>query len=246
MIVIHGGGWYLVGDETVRALDSAANSWRAVGWETVNIDYRACSLSVGDAVKFFDLVRNKVGPRVPICITGQSAGAHLALMIAAARQDVACVIGEGTPTDFSTIIAQGNAEAANGSAAASLKAGSRWAYGIARAAFGLGGLDAVSPINFASSIKARLLLGTSAGDGFVPYQQAEELASAIHDADPSRYVDVDRLESGSVSWVHAPVSPAANADFNRRVAALVRPYGSAPGQAVFGLPGLFNLGFHFG
>lgn len=241
MMIIHGGGWFLAGDETLRAEHDSANKWRAVGWETVNVDYRACAQSLPDVLAFYDLTRAKFGPKVPICIAGQSAGAHLALMIAAERGDVACVIAEGAPTDFASMVAQGVAEARNGSAVFSLGEGAGWAVGLARAAYGRDALASVSPVNFASSIRARVLLGTAQNDSIVPYQQAQELESAIHAVDPNRYVDVDRLAAGNVYWTHADVSQAASDEFDQRAAALVKPWGRAPGKVTFSLPGLFNL-----
>jgi dienelactone hydrolase len=191
----------------------------------VNIDYRACGASPGDVLSFYDLVRRQVGPDVPICLEGESAGAHLALMVAADRADVACVIATGVPTNLRTIATEGKAEAASGTGPAKLRKGSAYVQGLARAAFGRQALGDLSPVTWAGHIHARVLIGTAATDPMVPAAQAQDLASAILGARPDAYVDVDRLEAGSVNWVHGPVSQAAVDDFANRMTNLVKPFG---------------------
>jgi acetyl esterase/lipase len=225
MILVHGGGWYTVGPAAMHSGRGAGQRWRDAGWETVNVDYRACGQSAADVLAFYDLIRQQVGPSVPICLEGESAGAHLALMVAADRADVACVIATGAPTNLRSIAAEGKAEAANGTGAPELRKGSSYVQGLARAAFGRQGLTDLSPVTWAGQIHARVLIGTAAVDPMVPAAQAQELAAAITGANPGAYVDVDRLEAGSVPWVHGGVSQAAVDDFANRMTALVKPFG---------------------
>lgn len=240
MMLIHGGGWYTVGVEAMRTERRAAALWADAGWATVSIDYRACGKSRPDALLFYDLVRARFGP-VPICLTGESAGGQLALMIAADRPDVACVLVQGTPTDFMTIAGEGRREARAGGSAPELRKGSAFVGGVARAAFGAGALKAQSPVSRAADIRARVLIGTASGDPVIPYEQADEMFGAMRNADPNAYVDVPRLAAGPVLWTHGLVTQAAVDDFAARAEALVSPFGRAPGVAAPAPPKKLDL-----
>jgi acetyl esterase/lipase len=223
MILIHGGGWYITGHNALAAERPFANAWRSRGWTTVNIDYRACQGSVGDVVHMYDLVRGNVGPNVPICLQGESAGGHLALMVAAARSDVACVSVAGTPTDLAYIAKQGANEAASGNGAPGIAKGAAKTRNFAIAAFGKANLATSSPTTYAKDIRARVLIATAAGDDLIPYGQAEELAAAIAEGNPNPYVDIVRMAPGDVASIHAGVSQAAADDYANRLTQLVDP-----------------------
>jgi len=49
----------------------------------VNSSYRPCGSSLIDALSLYDRVRETYGSASPVCTLGQSAGGHLALMVAA-------------------------------------------------------------------------------------------------------------------------------------------------------------------
>jgi acetyl esterase/lipase len=228
MMLIHGGGWYMVGTGAMRFERSAAASWESAGWETVNIDYPPCRGSLLGVLTSYDLIRQQVGGDVPICVEGQSSGAQLALLVAALRPDVACVIAAGAPTNLRSLASEGAKDEANGSGPSGLRAGSAWAQGLARSAFGRSALGRRSPITWASQIQARVLLATAANDPYIPYQQETQMAAAIQAAHPDAYVDVDRLEAGPISWFHGTVSQAGLDDFAQRTTTLVQPFGNKP------------------
>src|SRR5690348_6185689 len=46
MLLIHGGGWYIVGPGPLATQRDAALRWRRRGWLTVNLDYPACGRSL--------------------------------------------------------------------------------------------------------------------------------------------------------------------------------------------------------
>jgi acetyl esterase/lipase len=227
MIIVHGGGWAFVGRTAMRSERKVATQWRAAGWETVSVTYRACKRSAADVTRFYDLIRARVGPNVPICLRGQSAGGHLALMVAAKRPDVACVISLASPTDFRSIRAQGRIEAANGGPA-ELPAAATRVRNLAVSAFGRRKLRVRSPAALASRIGARLLLATAVDDVVIPQGQASSLANAVKAARPEAYVDVVRVERGAGAFVHGSASAAASRDFDSRAANLVAPFGRAP------------------
>jgi acetyl esterase/lipase len=208
MLLVHGGGWYKVGQGALNPYHDNARAWRNAGWETVNVDYGACGHSLPDVVKTYDLVRAQVGDAVPICVQGDSAGGQLALMLAVRRSAVACVIAYGAPTDLWT--------------------GSAYALGMARAAFGRERLTKYSPASGAARISARVLLATATDDSVIPQSQNRELADRMIAAQPGASVDVATIDPGPLSFVHGSASPFALADLQARVQRLVAPFGSAP------------------
>ena len=193
MITIHGGGWYVVGPGAVAAERPFADLWRSSGWETLNITYSACSQSLPDVVWFHDAARALFGPRLPVCAYGQSAGAQLALMLANSRPDVGCVIAEGAPTDLTSISGETAYDAATG--VSDQNAGGVWVQNLAIAAFGAASRQAMSPTGMPGS--ARLLLATAQQDEFIPWAQAQEMASAVRSTHPGTYVDTDQLAAGT-------------------------------------------------
>ena len=231
MMLVHGGAWFTVGRKAMRSQRDIATKWRAAGWQTVSISYRACRKSLGDVVRFYDLIRSRVGPEVPICMRGESAGGHLALLAATRRPDLACVIALASPTDLRSLRAQGRIEAASGTAPPQLRAGAARAANLAVAAFGRRNQRARSPAAFGSRIGARILLATAVNDVVIPQGQASALANAIAATRSGNYVDVVRLEAGSSAFVHGSASTSATHDFDARSATLVGPFGRAPEDA---------------
>jgi acetyl esterase/lipase len=101
VIVIHAGGWRLVGRGMTGLEQPEVDRLQGWGYGTVNIDYGRGAAGLTDVLRFERRLRRKVGPRTPICLDGSSAGAHLALMAALRRPDIACVIARprrGSPS----------------------------------------------------------------------------------------------------------------------------------------------------
>jgi dipeptidyl aminopeptidase/acylaminoacyl peptidase len=133
--------------------------------------------------------RAKLGPRVPICAAGQSAGGHLALMLAAARPSLDCVIAQAAPTDFPML-------------ADSSRSGAAAAAQVAHVMLG-GDPVAWSPVHWASRIRARVALSYATDDPLVPLSQGRVLASRL------RGETVTILHPGTIPWVHTHVSSAS-------------------------------------
>lgn len=102
VLTFNGGGWIVGGDWAAQQFHDA---WAPA---LPGIDVRAGVyrpggvISVQDAVADYDALRASLPADTPICTLGGSAGAHLALMVAAQRP-VACVVAMGTPTDLTNI-----------------------------------------------------------------------------------------------------------------------------------------------
>lgn len=216
MLVIHGGGWHLVGKTTVAFERRHADEWRARGWETVNVDYHACGQSLSDVQWFKKRVR-VLHPNAVICAEGVSAGAQLALTLATTESDLACVIALGGPTDFGAIAGETAYDYRYG---VFDNAGPSKVFNLAAAAFG-GNLASMSPINSAASIGARLLLASGEQDPMIPAAQNSALAHAVLSSHTTAYADVDLLPPGTVKFVHTGTTQAALDDLSRREDALV-------------------------
>jgi acetyl esterase/lipase len=215
MLVIHGGGWEMVGPGYVGYERGDANRWRDRGWRTVNIDYRPCNQSWTDVQWFYDQARQVWGSGMPYCALGESAGGHLALMLAAGRPSLSCVVDEAGPSDGTTL--------RNESTPAGGTDGPRWAYNLLAAAVGPDFVPWWSPARFASGIHARVLFAVSANDPIVPYAQGTELKQNMLASNPSAYVDTLQLAGGTTPWVHANISADALTTFTQHEDQLVAP-----------------------
>jgi acetyl esterase/lipase len=217
MLVIHPGGWFLVGKEVLAHwARPIADRWRAAGWETVNVDYRACGQSIVDVLWFMQRLRY-LHPHTVICATGSSAGGHLAMLLATMRPDLACAISYAGPTDLASLDHQLSSDAAG----AWTDAGPKLLSNYAIAAFG--GDPARSPRQHAANIKARILLATGQTDPLVPRAQDAEFANTFRAAHPAGHVDVLSLPPGDQFFVHTWVSRTSLRELRVREDALVAP-----------------------
>jgi acetyl esterase/lipase len=223
MLIINGGGWSIIGAGAVQTMRPDADRWRARGWETVNLTYRACGESLGDVLWFYDHARAWFGPDAAIAASGTSAGGHLALLLAANRAGVYGVVSQAGPTDLSTIQGEPVYNPATGLFDSTL--GSRWVHNLGAAAFGEENLPAYSPAaQAASTLNAtRVLQAFSADDAIVPYQQAADLANALHLANPAAYVDNLQLAAGTFPFAHGRVTELALQTFHAHERQLVAP-----------------------
>jgi acetyl esterase/lipase len=223
MLIIHGGGWTATGAGAVQSERPDADRWRARGWETVNLTYRPCGLSLTDVLWFYDKARIRFGPAAAIAALGTSAGGHLALLLAANRPGVYGVVSQAGPTDLTTIQSEPVFNAATGLFDTTL--GSRWVHNLGAAAFGEENLAAFSPAAQATSTlnATRVLQAFSADDAIVPFQQATDLADAMHLANLAAYVDNLQLAAGTLPFAHGRVTEAALQTFHARERQLVAP-----------------------
>jgi acetyl esterase/lipase len=223
MLVIHGGSWAATSIGGVETMRADAERWRARGWETVNLTYRACGQSAADALWFYDKTRAWFGADAKVCALGASAGGHLALVIGAQRPGLYCAVSQAGPTDLRTIHSEGAYDAATGQHTPTV--GGRSIHNFAAAAFGEENLASYSPAAHTSpTLKStRVLQAFSADDALVPYQQTADLADAMHAADPAAYVDNVQLKIGTVRFAHGWVTQAALDDLYVREKQLVAP-----------------------
>lgn len=231
MLVIHPGGWFVVGKEVLAHWARPdANRWRSAGWQTVNIDYRPCGQSVWDVLWFMQRVRY-LHPHAVVCATGSSAGGHLAMWLATVRPDLACAISHAGPTDLLAL----DHQLSSGATGAWTDSGPKLLSNYASAAFGTSRavLAARSPRLQASKIKARVLLATGQTDPLVPRAQDAAMAKALRSARPGASVSVYSLPPGDQFFVHTYVSKESLKQLKLREDALVAPL-LARSQPSFG------------
>jgi acetyl esterase/lipase len=230
LILLHGGGWFSNGGGAAQALRGEADRWRARGWRTVNASYRPCGLTVIDALSLYDRVREAYGATRPICTLGQSAGGHLALMVADRRPGgVSCVVDQAGPTDALSIAGQGAFDPATGGLQTF---GPKAAFNTMVAAFGEENLTSYSPVQLADpGLKGvRILAVTAAQDPLIPYGQMTLLRDVMREDDPAAYVGTMQLEGGDRLFVHAYVSQAALDAYYQAEEDLVAPLVGGDGE----------------
>jgi acetyl esterase/lipase len=101
VLYVHGGGWFFTGPKWVRhpSVERWARAHVAV-WST---DYRPGARSLTDVEQAYRTVRRRVGPNRRVCIHGESAGAELALIVAARHRSVDCVVAGSGVVDLAAV-----------------------------------------------------------------------------------------------------------------------------------------------
>jgi acetyl esterase/lipase len=186
MLLIPGGGWKATGASQIQSqLSQLRSHLQELGYETLAFGYRAGAQGIRDAESFYRLARRRVGPKLPICALGLSAGGHIALMLAVEHPDLACVVDFAGPTDLPALAKE---------------PGGAFGYGLAVKAFGTRALPAYSPALHARSIRAKVMLMYAQNDPIVPVAQGAMMARALPDA---QLID---LPPGPAPFVHSDVA----------------------------------------
>lgn len=188
LLLIHGGSW--TGQNPQQLSNEVANgrTLQRLGYETLAFDYRRGAQGIQDADAFYQLARKRVGPNLPICALGWSAGGQIALMLAVKNPDLACVIDFAGPTNL---------------VALSHEPGGMPGYQLAVHAFGARQLATYSPALHAGSIRAKVLLILARNDPILPVPQGQDMTRALSGA---RLI---LLPPGPVPFVHSGVGESA-------------------------------------
>jgi acetyl esterase/lipase len=221
VIVIHGGGWQIVGHAAVVAARPQASFFRAQGWATYNVDYRAGRLSLTDILAAYDALRHQLGPKAAVCAWGGSSGGHLALLLAAYRPAVKCVMAAAAPTDLVSY----DREPAYAPLGVPRSTGPTWLYtNYILPTFGLANLWQWSPVRVASRILAQVLLGESSYDELVPQEQMWDMQRLRPDTTRAMLLPGSWLSPEN--FVHASVTRSALASWQRAELQLLATVGS--------------------
>ena len=190
-----------------------ARTFAGWGWAAAVVDYRGFADAPGDVVRAYDAARRRF-PGLPICAYGESAGGHLALMLAV-RRPLACVVDAAGPVDLPRLGGTPQAD---------------WVRAKALAAFG--DLRDASPTRHAAAIRAPVLAGYAAADRIVPASQGRYLKRAlprarVHRARPRRRPAL-RARQRAAGRPALVVERGARRASARRVAAQVVGVGHRP------------------
>jgi acetyl esterase/lipase len=182
VLLIHGGGWKLVGEGMTGFMYPAQDRLNQAGYATLNVDYGRGKRSLPDVLSFYDELRARVGPEAKICTYGDSAGGNLALLVAQRRPDVACVMANAGPTDLDALPG----------GPGSLKRTAHRLFGSSSRA-----LRAWSPA--ARKLKQPALLAYGRRDKVVPADQGARMLKRAPRA------HLMRLRAGHTPWIHVSV-----------------------------------------
>lgn len=202
VVMVHAGGWAGHDTNAQRILfEHPGDVFTARGWRVVSLDYEEGQAGLGD-------VLNAVGEEVsrnsgsgPVCIYGESAGAHLALVAAARLTAVDCVIGLGAPTDLA--LYEADAAASDNDQVRLIGFQMSRFFGTTADA-----LAPWSPVSLAPSIRADVLLINEADDAYVSAVHTERFKAARPTTQTLVLAPGDPADP-STKFVHGTVSAAA-------------------------------------
>lgn len=102
MIMVHAGGW-TGHDEYAQdqLVERPGQQLLALGWRIVSLDYEEGTAGLQDVLNAAGAELARRTSDGPVCIYGESAGGHLALVAASRLRAIDCVIALGPPTDLS-------------------------------------------------------------------------------------------------------------------------------------------------
>lgn len=206
VILIHGGGWIGHDARAQRHLmQQPGPLFLQRGWRVVSLDYAEGERGLRDVL---DAAGGELARRTadgPLCLYGESAGGHLALVAAARLPAIDCVIGLGAPTD----LIRYEAEAVPSPDPRAKLVATR----IARF-FGAGPdrLAPWDPVTLAPSIRADVLLLREGDDAVVSAAHAQRVQAVrpttqVLDLEPADPADL------SAAMLHGTVSARGRAAY---------------------------------
>jgi predicted alpha/beta-hydrolase family hydrolase len=213
MIMVHAGGW---SGHDAHAQDVLMTTPGALllqrGWRVVSIDYDEGVAGLQDVLNAAGAELARRSDDGPLCIYGESAGAHLALVAASRLRAIDCVVGLGTPTDLPLYESEG---AASADARVRLVASQMTRF------FGTTAAE-VAPwdlVGLAPSIHADVLLLDEGDDAIVPASHSTRFQAAR----PT--TQVVALEAGDAAdattdFVHGTISQEGRAQYDAAIGAL--------------------------
>ncbi|HEX8157146.1 MAG TPA: hypothetical protein VF526_07145 [Solirubrobacteraceae bacterium] len=221
MILVHGGGW--AGHSAVAQqllMKRPGDLLLKRGWRVVSIDYNEGADGLNDVLDAVDAEVARRTSNGPLCIYGESSGAHLALVAASRLPAVIdCVIGLGTPTDLSIYKVKG---AVADDQIRVLTSRIHRFFGTTPAQ-----IAAWNPVSLAPTIDAEVLLIHEADDPLVSVEHSERFklerpATRTVELEPGDPTDP------SAAFLHGTVSDAGRTHYATAIGSFVDHAVAAP------------------
>ncbi len=200
MLMVHGGGWKDQRGDARRLQASMSLRFRGDGWRVINVDYSPGPHPVRsgvdprpmvrDVVAFYDQVRRAYGG--PICAYGESAGGHLAAMLAVERPSLTCAFLNAAPLDLPSLLRTSSAGAQ----------AVRPTFGTSRSV-----LYSWSPAKLwdPDKILTEVFATSASNDKVVPPQQVQAFAAVVPSADTAVVPGAAAGAADAVGWMHSVV-----------------------------------------
>lgn len=206
MILVHAGGWAgHDGWAQNQLFNNPGDLFLARGWRVVSIDYEEGTAGLQDVLNAAGTELARRTSDGPLCIYGESSGAHLAVMAAARLRAIDCVIGLGTPTDLHQYTLE--ADASSDERVKLVSSQIKRLFGATAES-----LAPWSLVSLAPSIRADVLLIHEFDDALVPALHGQR----VRDARPT--AQLIELEPGDVNdrqtdFLHGTVSATGRAQY---------------------------------
>ncbi len=212
VILVHGGGWAGHGAHAQGVLATTPGQiFLQRGWRVVSVDYEEGSAGLQDVLNAAGAELTRGTGAGPLCLYGESAGAHLSLLAAARMRSIDCVIGLGAPTD----LMQYEADAAVDPDARVGLVG----YQIARF-FGTTPEETApwDAVVQAPAIRADVLLMREADDSMVPAVHVARFVAA-RPATQTVELPAGDPSDPSSTFVHGTISPEGRVEYAAAIGA---------------------------
>ena len=212
LLMVHAGGW---AGHDAHAQDLLTRTPGQLmldrGWRVVSIDYEEGPAGLQDVLNAAGAELTRGTGSGPLCLYGESSGAHLALVAASRLRAIDCVIGLGTPTDLP--LYEANAEI---SADSQLKI----VAGQIRKFFGTTAAELApwDPVALAPSIHADVLLLREADDTVVSQVHSQRL-QAVRPTTQAIELEPGDAADASARFVHGTLSAGGRAAYDAAVGA---------------------------
>lgn len=209
MLLLHGGGWK--GPDSYAQgllMDQPGAMLVQHGWRVVSIDYRAGTDGLQDVMAAVsDQLAHPAGGL--LCLYGESAGAHLALVAASRMKGIDCIAAAGPPIDFQAYMA----EATAGGQAKPLEVVAQM-----QKVFGATPADTApwEPVHIADKISADILIMRQTDDRLIPIDQMNRFLKVRPTA---QFVSLQSGDSSNTDdwWLHGTLSDAGRAELLQSV-----------------------------
>lgn len=215
MLVIHGGGWADARGDARKTMAPISLTLRQAGWRVIDIAYTAGLKTrvadidpapmLRDVEAFYDQARRAYAG--PVCAYGESAGGHLAAMLAVKRPSLSCAVLAAPPLALAAM------------ARDSIPAG----RSVVRMTFGTRPdvLRAWSPASLWNPAVNRtpVFLTSGSNDAVVTPAQLRAFAAADPAADAAVVPGADAGSADATTWMHSVVRKST---LDVRLAALDR------------------------